>query len=213
MADNPRAPWPVELDPERDVVLDARSLRAVAHPVRLRILGVLRLEGPATATGLAAQLGLNSGATSYHLRQLAAGGLIVEDTARGTARERWWRAAHRSSSFKFAALDEDDNEIGVAYLRALALTYAERMQRAAEERPLLPREWRDTAAFSDIPFRLTAAEAGALLHDLREVLARYRTMDKAGDEGAPPGAQPFHVQLQAFLRPGLDLSPDSDDDA
>ncbi len=58
---------------------------------------LLRLEGPATATQLAQQLKLNTGATSYHLRQLAEHGFIEEDHERGDARDRWWRAAHEST--------------------------------------------------------------------------------------------------------------------
>ena len=50
------------------------------------------MDGPATATALAATLGTNTGATSYHLRKLAAVGL-VEETGEGRGRERWWRAA------------------------------------------------------------------------------------------------------------------------
>ena len=62
-------------DPSVDLTTitpDVAALRALGHPVRLRILGLLRADGPATATALAQRLGLNSGATSYHLRQLAA---------------------------------------------------------------------------------------------------------------------------------------------
>ena len=36
--------------------LDDRALRALAHPLRLRILSLLRHDGPATATLLAARL-------------------------------------------------------------------------------------------------------------------------------------------------------------
>src|SRR5690606_19778936 len=50
---------------------DAMALRALAHPQRMRMLAMLRIDGPATATALAERMGLNSGATSYHLRQLA----------------------------------------------------------------------------------------------------------------------------------------------
>lgn len=206
---DPNSPWPMDPDPERDVVLDARSLRAVAHPVRLRILGLLRLDGPSTATTLAARLGLNSGATSYHLRQLAGGGLIVEDEDRGNGRDRWWHAAHRSSFFRAERLSEDDHEVGVAYQRALAFVYAERMQHAAEEGPTLPREWQDTTTFGDYPLLLTPAEAKGLLNELRTVVSRYRLLNdpaEATTADPPAGAQPYHVQLQAFLRPGRDLS-------
>ena len=73
------------------------ALRALAHPTRLRMLGLLRVDGPATATTLATRLGLNTGQTSYHLRQLAQHGLVVDDAERGNGRDRWWRAAHQST--------------------------------------------------------------------------------------------------------------------
>lgn len=215
MADNPESSWPLAPDPDRDLVLDSRSLRAVAHPVRLRLLGLLRLHGPSTATALASQLGLNSGATSYHLRQLAAGGLIVEDEDRGSGRDRWWRAAHRSSFFTVADLPDDEKDVGTEYLRAVAMVYAEKMQRAAEERAMLPPEWQDAASFADYPLLLTADEAKELLADVREVVTRYRVMAVPGEspEGAvPPGAQTYHLQIQGFLSPGLELAEVPDDD-
>ena len=53
-------------------VTDVRALRALAHPLRNRLLGQLRLNGPATASQLGRVVGESSGSTSYHLRQLAA---------------------------------------------------------------------------------------------------------------------------------------------
>jgi len=87
--------------------LDPVTLRGLAHPLRVRILGVLREHGPANATTLSEMLGQSTGATSYHLRQLASYGFIVEDTGSGKAsgrggRERWWKAAHQGT-----VLDED----------------------------------------------------------------------------------------------------------
>lgn len=69
------------------------ALRALAHPLRVEIMNELSDFGPATASMLAERLGESSGATSYHLRQLAKHEIIVEDTERGTGRERWWRMA------------------------------------------------------------------------------------------------------------------------
>jgi DNA-binding transcriptional ArsR family regulator len=70
--------------------LGAAELRALAHPLRLRLLEVLR-EGPATASQLGRALGESSGATSYHLRVLARAGRVEEEVERGGSRERWWR--------------------------------------------------------------------------------------------------------------------------
>ena len=81
--------------PAAEVVLDAKGLRALAHPLRVELVNLLRKHGPSTATRLADRLGVNSGTASYHLRQLGAAGFVEEDTERGNARERWWRPVHQ----------------------------------------------------------------------------------------------------------------------
>lgn len=70
--------------------LDAGALKALAHPLRVRIFDLLSAHGPQTASSLASMLGETSGSTSYHLRTLSAHDLIHEVKGRGTARERWW---------------------------------------------------------------------------------------------------------------------------
>ncbi|MBO0979859.1 transcriptional regulator [Microbacterium sp. SD291] len=70
--------------------LDAGALKALAHPLRVRIFDILAAQGPQTASSLAALVGETSGSTSYHLRALAAHDLIHEVEGRGTGRERWW---------------------------------------------------------------------------------------------------------------------------
>lgn len=80
----------VEQRHSADRVLDTGALRALGHPMRVKIYDILSQYGPQTASSLAAQLGESSGATSYHLRALAKHELIQECTGRGTGRERWW---------------------------------------------------------------------------------------------------------------------------
>jgi DNA-binding transcriptional ArsR family regulator len=91
----------VATDPVREVdrvgdhvVDDIEALRAFVHPLRLRLLSLLRVDGPATASGLARRLGESSGSTSYHLRQLARFGFVEDDPQQTSKRERVWRAAH-----------------------------------------------------------------------------------------------------------------------
>ena len=67
-----------------------KQMRALAHPVRMRILELLA-QSPSTATHLAREMGESTGSTSYHLRALAKVDLIEEDTDRGSGRERWWQ--------------------------------------------------------------------------------------------------------------------------
>src|SRR5512141_1506254 len=70
---------------------DARSLRALAHPTRLKLVGLLRLKGPLTATQAARELGETPQRCTFHLGQLAKHGL-VEEAGGGRGRERPWRA-------------------------------------------------------------------------------------------------------------------------
>lgn len=82
-----------------DRVLDTGALRALAHPLRVRIYDILSQYGPQTASSLAERLGESSGSTSYHLRALAKHDLIQECTDRGVGRERWWERPVGGVSF------------------------------------------------------------------------------------------------------------------
>jgi len=82
-----------------DRVLDSGALRALAHPLRVRIYDILSQYGPQTASSLAERLGESSGSTSYHLRALAKHDLIREAIDRGTGRERWWERPIGGVSF------------------------------------------------------------------------------------------------------------------
>src|SRR4051812_33423675 len=135
------------------------------------MLSILRADGPATATTLAVRLGLNTGATSYHLRQLAQHGFVTEDTERGNGRDRWWRAAHQSTTTDTAApADPEDQEALEAYLQSVAVVMTQTLQRSVEELALLPPEWGDATTYSDWLIRLSPARARALVERLAEVL-------------------------------------------
>src|ERR687898_353078 len=87
------------MEPRR-VEVDPALLKALAHPLRQRILFALRVVGPSTASRLAEQMGESSGLTSYHLRALGSAGLVEEVPDRGNGRDRWWRAAQDVSGFQ-----------------------------------------------------------------------------------------------------------------
>ncbi|MFG2227370.1 ArsR/SmtB family transcription factor [Streptomyces sp. NPDC048644] len=185
---------PYNPDTEADAAaLDAKGLRALAHPVRVQLVGLLRKHGPSTATRLAERLGVNSGTASYHLRQLGAAGFVEEDAERGNARERWWRSVHQSTWLNDPDLAEREPEATMAYLQSVAATYTLRTQRALNELQTMPRTWRDTFDMSDWPLRLTPAEAAALQEELRAVITRYRRDTPQGAAEAPEGAERVSV--------------------
>lgn len=182
-------------------VSGAASLRALAHPLRLRMLGLLRSDGPATATSLAARLGLNTGMTSYHLRQLARFGYIEDDVDGvhdGPRRERWWRAAHRSTEYGTGGeQDEATRDAVGAFLQAVAVVQAEQVQHAVEERGLLPDRWREVSALADWELRLSPERARALMTALEALV-------EASEEEPVDSSQsaPVVVQVAMFPRPG-----------
>jgi DNA-binding transcriptional ArsR family regulator len=177
---------------------DPAALKALAHPVRLRMLGLLRSDGPATATSLAQRLGLNSGATSYHLRQLAVHGFVVDDPDRGNARDRWWKAAHQSTRTDPAvASTPEAREATDAFAQAVAVVHTEMLQRAVEELPTLPPHWRRASAGSDWHLRLTPARAEELTNAIVALVAGWAEADDDVETAAE-----FVVQLHTFPRPG-----------
>ena len=194
------------------------ALRALSHPVRLRILGMLRLDGPATATSLAARLDLNSGATSYHLRQLATHGFVVDAPERGNGRDRWWQAAHRSTqTTPETEATPEGRDAADAFSQAVAVVHTEQLQRAVEERPLLPDAWRRATTLSDWQLRLTPRRAEELRGALVAVVDGWQDDpgDRDGDgtgEAAGDPAELFSVVLHTYPRPGRLTAPGPDEE-
>ncbi|MFD7238713.1 helix-turn-helix domain-containing protein [Streptomyces syringium] len=188
--------------PETHVVLDAKGLRAMAHPVRVQLVGLLRTYGPSTATRLAERLGLGSGVTSYHLRQLGTAGFVEEDTDRGNARERWWRAVHQGTWLTDKGLPDREPEAAMAYMRSVADAHAQRARLALGAVETMPRPWRDNLDMSDWSLRLTPEEAASLGEELRAVVNRYRRDGPDAGSGAPEGAE--RVVLITHLLPEPD---------
>jgi predicted ArsR family transcriptional regulator len=188
----------------REIVPGVDQLKALTHPVRVRMLGILRVDGPATATTLAARLGINSGATSYHLRQLAQHGFIEDDESRGNARERWWKAAHQmtvTGDSDVPDTPEGQETLG-AYLQTVVTIYTQQLQKALEERELIAKEWREVFNLNDRVVRLTPSQARRLQEQVNEVVFGYED---------DPDGEPVAVQFHTFALPGH-LEPDPEKD-
>src|SRR5881409_2550011 len=89
----------------RMLEVEAPALKAMAHPLRLQILRVLTLRKKVSVTSLAEELGETTGATSYHLRQLARHGFVEETEADDEASDDEQRAAGRRRQLWQMAVD------------------------------------------------------------------------------------------------------------
>jgi DNA-binding transcriptional ArsR family regulator len=190
---------PGESFPRRVKHLDGGALRALAHPLRVRLHAALRAHGPATASMLAERLGESSGATSYHLRVLARHGFVEEDTSRGTARERWWQLTHDMTSWRSDQfLDDPDARAADQWLMGyLARRAMEHIDDWLARRPDEDGAWIGVGDQSDYGHDMTPAQAQAMLAEVHEVVIRH--MDAAGRAFAAGEADPDDARLVRLL--------------
>ncbi|MER7928808.1 winged helix-turn-helix domain-containing protein [Streptomyces sp. NPDC096057] len=183
-----------EPEPSKYRNLDARSLRGIAHPLRMQLLNALRRYGPATASMLAERLGESSGATSYHLRQLATHGFVEDAPERGKGRERWWRAAEQGIDFDENLLVDADPAVrGAAdlFLHEVATTHARELSTWVGTREDWLPTWSHSTDMSDWTVRLTPERTRELVGKIHELLETY-----ADDEA--PDAEQVRFHLHAF---------------
>ncbi|MGH2716316.1 MAG: ArsR/SmtB family transcription factor [Thermoleophilaceae bacterium] len=179
---------------------DPQALRALAHPLRGKLLAALRLDGPANASMLARRYGETSGATSYHLRMLARYGFVEDDPGHGSARERWWRAAHELTAWSpasFLDAEPGEGEAARQFMRRVVADYARWQARWIEELESWDAAWQDASELSDLAVRLTPSQLKSLREELLATVFRYRDAGPDGDD-----AERVVVLLQAFPQSG-----------
>lgn len=183
-----------EAVPRRD--LNQRDeLKALAHPLRQRMLYHLAFAGSASSTSLAHAFGESTGSTSYHLRQLERFGFIEEDRERARGRERWWRLV------PLDLRDVADELAGTPDANQLSRIRLDR-DRNLVERFLANRhrfgDASEAAMFSSSATHLTDEELARFTEEYVGFLERWwRPPDER-----PPGARPVAVLFYAFPWPG-----------
>ncbi|MCU7821589.1 winged helix-turn-helix domain-containing protein [Kitasatospora sp. DSM 101779] len=184
---------------------DPRALKAYAHPTRMALVGLLRREGPLTATRAAELVGESVASCSFHLRQLAKYGL-VEEAGGGRGREKPWRATALFTSWDTAAADPAAAEAVGALQRTVVERYAALAVRWLEVQPDEPPAWRSAAGIGDTLLHLTAEELTELGARIDELTRPYLDRLGAGAE-RPAGSRPVLVVRMALP---VDLPPTAD---
>jgi DNA-binding transcriptional ArsR family regulator len=178
-------------------VTDARTLRALAHPVRIALIEALILGGAMTATEVGERIGESPTTCSFHLRQLAKYG-FVEEAGGGKGRARPWQMT--SIGFSFASTHDDpDSEIAAnALLHIFRERQLGRYQHWLETKASYPRIWRDAANDSEYLFYLTVDELEQLNHDLAALLIPRFTERIADPSARPAGSVPVELLLFSY---------------
>ena len=192
--DNPR--W-VE---EHSWITDKKELRALAHPVRWRILQELDVESPMTATRCAELMGESVASCSYHLNTLAKYG-FVEPAPGGTGRERPWQMVAYDRSWRAGGEGLDDEAaIAAVALSEVSLEYLFEHMRAwlrwrSREEP----RWVDATSFSESIAFVTSEELAELSAEMRALSMRYA--DRIHDPSLrPPGSRAARIVASTSMR-------------
>ncbi|MET7380056.1 helix-turn-helix domain-containing protein [Streptomyces sp. NPDC005526] len=183
-------------------ITDLGTLKALAHPLRMKLYRGLIVARAATASQLAEQVDEAVSLVSYHLRKLAEFGLIEEAEPRSTdSRERWWEPASDGVSIR----DEDFRdapEKAAAHTAASRLFFdqrAEMYRRYLDERAHWGPEWNRAAESAESALRLTPDELLELVRETQALLRRYEERGRAADAaGDTAGRESVAVHLNAF---------------
>src|SRR5690554_3539778 len=164
----------------------AKQMRALAHPLRMRVLGELRINGPRTVGGLCDVFDEAPGTLSYHLGKLAEFGFVEEVPELATdRRERWWRAVHEFTNIAVATDAPADERMAITVVRHQIIDgYAAMLHRSLDAEAGLPPEWAKPSGSSDIAAYLTAEEFAEASDELQAVLQKWHARSNRDREGA-----------------------------
>jgi predicted transcriptional regulator len=179
---------------------DPRALRAVAHPTRLELMGLLRRSGPLTATQAANEIGESPASCSFHLRQLAKYGL-VEEAGGGRGRERPWQATATFTEWSVENPEDVERSEATAMLSRIVLQrYLKQALVWAESRGSEPRPWAEASEASDDILYITPEELHELNEQMRELFEPF--YERLGDpRKRPSGTRPVNFIRLAFPLP------------
>jgi DNA-binding transcriptional ArsR family regulator len=181
-------------------VRDLATLKALGHPLRMQLYRALNVAHRATASQLADQGDEAVSLVSYHLRKLAAHGLI-EEAEQGSkdGREHWWQMTVGGISTQDEDFRDAPESEGayIALSRMLARQRAEMYQNYLDTKSAWPDDWRDASFNSEYLMSLTPLEFGRLREEMNELLQKWEAhSDAAREAGDHEGRE--HVAVHAI---------------
>lgn len=176
-------------------VEDSAALRAVANPIRMRILGTLRVDGVQTVGSISSRIKEASGVVSYHLGQLARAGFVERvESPDGDRRKSWWKACQNAIRLDASGVRREGGgaEAMDLFRRSVALSYEMAYERYLDQIPALPRIWVDNCTSDDHVLNLNVSEMKEMIGELNEVIRKW---EKIGAERPGDGDDAKHVAL------------------
>jgi hypothetical protein len=184
---------------EAELAPDPKALRALAHPLRWRLIDLLGSETSATATRCADVLGESVASCSYHLGILAKYGYI-ELVPDQPGREKPWRLTSVEQNLSPAGSDAEVTLAAEAATEVFLDHELSRMKYRLRRRSLEPPDWRAASRMLGVSTWMTSAELHEISDGLIELLDRYyeRAVDPAS---RPAGAREVRLFAATSVAP------------
>ncbi|GGO63454.1 winged helix-turn-helix domain-containing protein [Nonomuraea cavernae] len=180
---------------------DLGELKAFAHPLRLKLYRALVVARTATASQLADQVDEAVSLVSYHLRKLAALGLIEEaEPQSGDGRERWWQVAYQQLNVTTSAHDAPETAAARLALTRVAFRQQREMHDAyLDVQSTWEPQWQEAAIGSEYLTEMTAAELRELSQEMHALIQKWQTRGRAALEaGDTEGREHVALHLYGF---------------
>ena len=177
-------PEPPRTDPDRILeVTDPHRLRALAHPLRMQLLRLIRQHQPATGARLAELTGESTASVSYHLSVLHKHGFIEPDPVPGpTRRHKPWRTTFQSLRIESLPTGGPPIESPEGVILASLLDESRRQQDDyVHGRYDLAPELRDVGTFEMTDLMLTVEEFEELSEAVQQAIGRFRNTVTSAD--------------------------------
>ena len=184
---------------ERRNITDPKALRALAHPLRWKLIEFIGREGTATATQCAQETGESVANCSYHLNLLAKYD-YVEQAEGGQGREKPWRLVHQGQSINDVGADRE-TELAAQAASSAFLDYALGQIRERHlTSHLEPEEWRLALGITNTIEFLTPAETTEIAETVRAMFDKFAER-RTDPSLRPEGARPVTMLFSATVAP------------
>lgn len=186
---------------EVELIRDPKTLRALAHPLRWKLINVLRTYGASTATQCAELIGESVASCSYHLNVLAQYGFVAEVPGKG--RQKPWQLVRRDLSLSSVGVDDETalaaQAASEAYLDQEFSSIRDRFRTKDRE----PLEWQEVVGTHTATEFLTAEEVADVHAKMLEIFEPYADRVENA-ENRPEDARPVRFFLATTVAPRRD---------
>ncbi|HZE39399.1 MAG TPA: helix-turn-helix domain-containing protein [Stackebrandtia sp.] len=186
--------------PEPKKIIDPETLKALAHPMRQRLLGLLHHLGPSTVGTLADKVDGDPGQVSYHLRKLHEAGFIEEaPEASRDFRQRWWKPVMESHSWSSRDFPTPAaRAVADAATRQWIIEQFQALREHHRLRHSYPPQWQDAATGSQSYLNLSAPEVSQMVEEFQALCERWSRYSEDVRATGDPDRRPVRFFYHVF---------------